>query len=856
MRISLLAALAALAAPEMARAQAGPHDGHSPPTVRVARATEPVQLDGRPDEAAWDAARPVTTFTQRDPDEGRPASEASEARVLYDDEALYVAVRFHDRDRVRTRLGRRDMGLGDSDWVGVVIDSYHDHQTAFAFWVNPSGVRRDATRTDGGDDLSWDAVWVAEAARPDSGGWTAELRIPFSQLRFNPDESTWGLQIERTLARRGETAVLSFTPRAERAGIARFGHLEGLTGVRTGRRLEVLPYTVARTERIERGSNPFREDVENGVSMGLDLKYRVTSDLTLDATVNPDFGQVELDPATVNLTQFEVVFAEKRPFFVEGSEIFQFGPGQLPTGGGLFYTRRIGGRASALEPGVDEQDVPTETGILAAAKLSGKTASGWSVGVLNAVTSHEEARFLDESVRRDLQVEPLTNFFVGRVKKDLRGGQSYVGGIVTAVNRRLETDALRAELPSAGFTAGLDFRHEFGRRAWSLAGWVAGTHVRGDSLALSLVQQRPFHYFQRPDAGHLELETDRESLTGVAGAARLTRQAGAHWRGSVGAATISPGFDLFDIGTQRRGDRVDLDGSLTYLRQTPGSFWRYWELGTTLRREWNYDLEHIFSQAALIGFFQHLSLWSANFQLTWAPTALDDRLTRGGPLAGRPWTATGFLGLSSDPRKPITVGGGTFHQWDDAGGSVHDANVDLTVKSSPRWNVTVGPFFAVTKVAAQFLGSVEDATPAALYGRRYLFTDLEQRTLTLNTRVNYTFTPELSLEVFLQPFIAAVDFGERTRYLAAPRTFRFEDDDLTGVRGTDFNVRSLRGNAVLRWEYRPGSTLYVAWQQQRESFAAGEPRIGEWDLARDRRALFDADPDNVLVVKVNYWLNP
>ncbi|HEX5872509.1 MAG TPA: DUF5916 domain-containing protein, partial [Longimicrobium sp.] len=516
----LLAALALF--PAAVTAQPGPHAGHDTPVVRASQAAGPVAVDGRLDDPAWAAATPVSSFTQVDPDEGQPVSEATEARVLYDDVALYVGVRLADRGRISTRLGRRDMGRGDSDWVGVAIDSYHDHQTAFAFEANPSGVRRDATRSDqGADDLSWDAVWEVET-RVDSAGWTAEFRIPFSQLRFDPRETTWGVQLERIISRRNEFATFSFTPKRERAGIARYGHLEGLAGVRTGKRLEVLPYAVTRTERVERGANPFRDDVENSASAGVDLKYRLTSDLTLDATVNPDFGQVELDPAVVNLTQFETVFQEKRPFFVEGSDIFLFGPGQLPTGGALFYTRRIGGRHSGLQPGVAEQDVPTETGIVAAAKLSGKTSSGWSIGLMDAVTSREEARYVDvDDGEQALLVEPLTNFFVGRVKKDLRGGQTYVGGIATAVNRRLETDLLRAALPSAGFTAGLDFRHQFARRAWSFTGWVAASHVRGDSTALIGVQLRPYHYFQRPDARHLDLETGRTTLNGVGGALRV-----------------------------------------------------------------------------------------------------------------------------------------------------------------------------------------------------------------------------------------------------------------------------------------------------------------------------------------------
>ncbi|HWK88772.1 MAG TPA: DUF5916 domain-containing protein, partial [Longimicrobium sp.] len=358
----LSAALCAVAG--QASAQAHAAGDTTAPVAVAARATSAIRVDGRLDDAAWAAATPVTSFTQVDPEEGKPASEGTEARILFDDEAIYIGIRFSDRSPVNTRLGRRDMDLSDSDWVGVVLDSYHDHQTAYSFDINPSGVRRDALKTDNGDDMSWDAVWSGEAA-VDSAGWTAEYRIPFSQLRFNPAAvQTWGVQIERVIGRRNEYAVFSFTPKQERGGIARFGHLQGLRDIRTGRRLEVVPYTVLRADYTDPGLNPFREDGEMSPSVGADVKYRITSDLTLDATINPDFGQVEQDPADVNLTAFETQFAEKRPFFVEGSEIFTFANGYLPTGGELFYTRRVGGRASGLGPDTDLADVPTSSRIL------------------------------------------------------------------------------------------------------------------------------------------------------------------------------------------------------------------------------------------------------------------------------------------------------------------------------------------------------------------------------------------------------------------------------------------------------------------------------------------------------------
>ncbi|HEX8360098.1 MAG TPA: DUF5916 domain-containing protein [Longimicrobium sp.] len=829
-------------------AQATPESAR--PTLRVTRAEAGIRIDGRLDDPAWAAAETVSAFTQNDPEEGLPASEATTVRIVYDDEALYVGVRLHDRGEISTRLGRRDMGSGDSDWFGLVVDSYHDHQTAFSFQVNPSGVRRDAARTDTTEDLSWDAVWQAETTR-DSAGWSAEYRIPFSQVRFNSRNETWGIQMERIIGRRNEYAVFAFTPKRERAGIARFGHLEGMRDVRTGKRLEILPYTVARAEYIDPGANPFRTRDEYSTSAGLDVKYRITSNLTMDATLNPDFGQVEVDPAVVNLSALETVLEEKRPFFVEGSEIFRFGGGALPTGGGLFYSRRIGGRFSPLVPPTVLADVPRETRILGAAKLTGKTPGGWSIGMLDAVTDREEARFRDSEGDHALVVEPRSNFFVGRLRREMHGGRSYVGGMLTSVNRSLETEELCAVFPFLAVSGGLDFAHQFANRRWALSGFAALGGVRGDTLALTRVQRRPYRLFERPDADHLELDRSREALAGVAAELRLRKQAGAHWRGGAAVATISPEFESSELGSQRRADRIDATGDLTYLQQKPGNQLRSYQLTARLRREWAYDGEHNYSSYVLSSSAQHRNYWAGELQLGASPRTTDDRLTRGGPLAARPGFWRVSAGLNSDQRKPLVGNAGVFFQDDDAGGRILEALVNVQVKGSPRWNLTVGPYLSRTVTSAQYLASVADMTESGLYGRRYIFAGLNQTTASLNARFNYTFNPDLTLEVFAQPFVSGVDFGE-SKYLLAPRTLDFAPDASGAVTGTDFNIRSLRGNGVLRWEWRPGTTLYLAWQQQRESYTE---EVGDFRFRRDQDALFRTRPDNVFVMKVNYWIN-
>jgi hypothetical protein len=866
--------LSAIALPAVAAAQsAAGYDHAAAPVASAVRVTEPIRVDGVLDEAVWQEAPAMTAFTQVVPVEGAAASERTEIRFAFDDNALYIGARMYDSQPVTTRLGRRDMTMAASDWLTLIFDSYHDHRTAFGFEINPSGVRRDQTRSETSEDDSWDPVWEA-ATTVDAEGWTAEIRIPFSQLRFNPGiEQVWGIQVERQIARNREFSVFAFTPTTEPGGIPRFGHLHGLHDVQTGKRLEVLPYSVARASSIDRRDNPYRDNREYGAEVGLDLKYRVTSDLTLDMTVNPDFGQVEVDPAQVNLSAIETAFEEKRPFFVEGSEIFNFGAGG---GNNVFYSRRIG-RAPQLLPPTTAVDVADAARILGAAKLSGRSAAGWSVGVLNAITSREEALFRDVSdVDQRQTAEPLTNYFVGRLRRDLRGGQSVVGGMLTMVHRDLDTDAARARLRSAAYTGGMDFRHEWANRTFVLNGFLSGSHVQGSEQAIAIAQRSPWRYFQRPDANHLELDPERTSLTGMSGQAQLQYRHGRHWRYSLLAGTTTPQYEVNDMGFQYRADRVDGQAGITYVEPRPGNLLRSWQASSTLRAERNYDGETIMNRAMVSAFGQTLQYWSGSLSVGYSGEAVDDRLTRGGPSSLRPPQLQLNGSLSTDSRKAISAGGGFGFARSTEAGWGFGVGAGVTVRPASSWNFSISPTLNRANNAAHYLGVRADPTATHTYGARYLFSTLEQTTLGLETRLNVTFSPALSLQVYAQPFISSADFGAPAE-LRAPGTYDFlvYGEDIgevePGPRGVlvfpqgrdgaapsfvvgdrDFTLRSMRGNAVLRWEYRPGSTLYVAWQQNRSSVLA----IGEFDFGRDRGALFGTRPDNVLVLKMNYWFNP
>ena len=846
------------------------------PIAVATRATGVIRVDGRLDEATWTAAVPVTAFTQRDPNAGAPSSERTEVRILYDGEAVYVGARLLDATgRPGSRLGRRDSQLDGSDWFFVLLDSYHDHLTAFRFGVNPAGVRRDAKVGDDEDDESWDPVWDA-AATIDAAGWSAEMRIPLSQLRFRTsDEQTWGVQLIREIARTNEESWFAFVPKRERSGVARYGHLTGLRGLAPGGRLELLPYVVgrARYEPQERDAdapfaNPYADGSKQTSALGLDLKYRLGSNLTLDATVNPDFGQVEVDPAVVNLTAFETRFDERRPFFIEGSEIFRF------SGTELFYSRRIGAPPPGRTPASSlYDDVPESSTILTAAKLSGK-AGGWSLAVLDAVTDREDASYIDDDrVEGRAQVAPLSNYFVARTQRELREGQTVLGGMVTAVHRDLSDVALASRVRSRAFSGGADFTHEWADRQWSLSGYVAGSHIAGSRPVIAAAQRSSARYYQRPDATGLTLDTTATTLGGFAGRLALERAAGEHWRGDAEISTLSPGFETNDIGFQSRADEHSASLTVEYVHEEPGRVLREWNVEAGPRGEWNYDGNRIGTAVDVEAFSELLNYWLIDAEVSRRFSALDDRLTRGGPLVRRPSEMSASFDIETDSRKTWTFEVEGETEWGRAGNSA-SLGLEIGYKPAPNWNLTLSPEWSQERTDNQFVTSIADPRAIATFGRRYVFAHLEQKEIAMGTNVNVTFSPLLSLEVYARPFLGSGTFGG-LKELARARSFDFTRYDVSGTVTRDddeivvdpdgagpaeefevddetFTTRSLRGSAVLRWEWRPGSTLFLVWQHQREN----EDALGTVRLRRDLRELGRARPDNVFVVKFSWWLNP
>jgi hypothetical protein len=874
--------------------------------ARAVRAQTAIDVDGRFDEPVWAQAPAITEFFQEDPAEGEPATERTEFRVAYDDAAIYIAANLYDRFPITTRLQRRDVGLGDFDFITISLDSYHDHETAYQFSVNPSGTIRDAVSSSGGGgggggargDTSWDPVWDV-ATQITSEGWTAEMRIPFSQLRFSTaDEQIWGLEIKRNIHRNQETVAFPFIPTLDRAGASRYTHLEGIEGIETGRRLELLPYVAGRGEYLELATpdgvsfaNPYQTGSDYFGEAGLDLKYRLTSNVTLDGTVNPDFGQVELDPSIINLTAFETRFEERRPFFVEGGDIFRVGEGGPGGSTGrppqVFYSRRIGRPPSgSVSSDAVFSDVATATTILGAAKVTGRVGDGWSLGFLEAVTGRESAFQVDASqTTSETVVEPTTNYLVGRLRRQVRGGETRFGVFGTAANRDLGGTGMEADLHTAAYSGGADFAHEWSNRMYRISTMVSGSLVQGDPAAITGTQESSTRYFQRADADHLTLDPTATSLGGYYAMVDAVKQAGA-FGAKAALAFASPGYEVNDLGFQSASDRIIVDTNFAYSQPNPGRTLRQWDARWSPDAVWNYAGDRIWTEVNGNYNVTFLNYWGAGIRLGYNPRHADDRLTRGGPLARTPSRYGGIVNFSSDGRRK-TTGRFNYNWAAEADGSWDQTvSVDLTANPSERWRIQFGPSYNFRHNSAQYVTREEDPLATQTFGNRYIFGGLHQTTLSLETRVDVTFTPVLSLQLYLEPFISTGDYRELKEF-REPNTFKFLeygkdvgtvsqnegedyiiDPDGSGpaspftVSDRDFSHRSLIGNAVLRWEWRPGSTLFLVWQQSRISSLKGDgtdgtdPWVGNFDFGNDIGDVFATTPDNIFVIKVNYWLNP
>ncbi len=796
---------------------------HPERTIRAVRATTAPVLDGLLDDDVWNVAPIATDFTQRQPDEGEPATEKTAVQFAFDDEALYIAVMCYDSepDKIVSRLTRRE-DWADRDWVSVNLDPHHDHKTGFYFVVGPSGWQSDGILFDDGNESeTWDGVWEAATEITDEG-WSIEYRIPYHVLRFaERDEYTWGVFVHREVTRKNERSMWILHGSDDNGWTSRFGHLVGIEGISPPRHLEVLPFALGRVSLTQADDGGSR-DTDLFGSTGLDVRYGLSSSVSLNATINPDFGQVEADPAVLNLSVFENFFRERRPFFVEGASVFSTPWVDIVGIGGpstLFHSRRIGRRPGRFDipDGAEELDRPDASTILGALKLSGKTQDGLSFGVLEALTAPEHARVSETAsdgttVERDHRIESLTNHFVGRVQQDVLK-ESKVGATMTAMN---------GEGFAPAYVGSVDGQHKWGDGGLTLFGRLAASR-----------------------AGEFD---DRKQ--GYEGALYFSKWSG--WLGGqLYADATSRDFDTNDLGFMRRADRVQTGGHVSARIKQPWALARESGFNLNAWSHWNLDGDRLARGINFNNWHELKFYWWMHFGISRGFERLDDLATRGGPSMLLPADWEFFGSLGSDRRKIVTLRGHGNAGRSEAGLSKNArVGLDIGIKPASNLQVSLGPSLSSRSEHAQWVENLDANGDGE--DDRFVFGELDQDVFELGARVSLAFTTTLSIQGYVQSFVTNGDYVA-FRELARERSYDFTPVAQAELsENPDFSNRSLRGNMVLRWEYEPGSTLFVVWSQNRSaSFDTGDPDFTPFSSAWDS---FTDDGEDVFLVKLNYWL--
>ncbi|MCP4550155.1 MAG: carbohydrate binding family 9 domain-containing protein [bacterium] len=860
-------------------------------SVTALRLTVPISINGILDEAPWQNSS-AAPLVQNDPDNGELPRLRTDWWVAYDDEAIYVAGRLFDSapDSISRRLGRRD-SHPDNEWVYLNLDTFNDDRTGYSFSVNPGGTQCDAALyNDGWDDSSWDGIW-SYAVNIDDLGWTVEMRIPFSQLNFpNRDQQVWGINFSRRIHRYSERDELFHRPRDSAGYVRRFPDLIGIQGITPGKRIEVLAYGTGKGAFIESvEGDPYNDGSEYEFNGGLDLHWGLSSNLTLNATFNPDFGQVEVDPSEINLSDTESFFNEKRPFFIEGANIFRFAGDGINSNFNInwwnpdpFYSRRIG-RAPQLHPGgnpdvdYDFADTPQGTRILGAGKLSGKLGQT-SFGFLSAVTNKETAELRSGSNDAEVLVEPMANYSVIRVKRDRTDGRGATGLLATSVFRDLTSDHARDTLHDKAFSLNLDhWQYLDDDEIWAMRVYLNMSHVTGSKTAITGLQNNSRHYFQRPDTDHVELDAEATSMSGIGGHAVVNKQKGdLTVNASIGA--LSPGLELNDLGFLPRSDKINAQATVGWSWNEPGRFFR--GRYAYLSQFEIYDFSGTSAGGGTGGMvsLRFANFWDFDSNFFYIPQDNNVLTTRGGPAVIEPAGWSWSWNIYSDYRKSFVVGIDGNLSKDDSGHENQGLGLDLTWRPSSSLKISAYPHYSRNLSTMRYFTAVADAGMPETYDKRYIFSDLDYRQFSLSTRIDWTFSPRLTLQAFFRPLIGVGDYrdfkwleragtadfahygqsGESTsEYDADSDEITLDPDGASGatesttISNPDFNSKSLQVNMVLRWEYQPGSAFYLVWTQDRMNYS----NPGDFDLGRDLDNLIEAPGDNIFMAKVTKWFD-
>lgn len=837
-------------------------------------------IDGVLDDTCWEQVEWSGGYEQFEPYNREAPSQDTKLKVLYDARSLYVAFRCYDTepDRIERRMSRRDGFPGD--WVEINIDSYHDLRTAFSFTISASGVKGDEFVSNDGNswDSNWNPIWFAKT-NIDDEGWTAEIRIPLSQLRFGKaDEHVWGIQSTRRYFREEERDTWQPMELNQPGWVSRFGELRGLKGIEPQRQVEIQPYVLAQTSSSEaEEGNPFATGRDSRFTAGVDGRVGVTSDLTLDFTINPDFGQVEADPGALNLNGFQIFFSERRPFFIENRNIFDYQLTEAEAWGSfnsdrLFYSRRIGGSPHHYINSDPDKglyvDQPDNTTILGAAKFSGKTRKGLSVGILESVTQRELATLDVLGERTTTLVEPLTNFFVGRLQQDYRGGNTVVGGIFTAVNRDLEGNPDLAFLHESAYSGGLDLIHRWKENQWVFTGKLLWSKVNGSTDAILGTQRSFEHLFQRPDAEHLEVDSTANALLGTGGTFKIANYGG-NWIFETGATWRSPELELNDIGFLVNTDEINYFfwGARRWTK--PNKVYRRIQWNYNMWSRWDFSGKNLYRAMNTNSHYQWANFWSSGLGFTYENLDISKNALRGGPLLRRPnGTAVTFY-INTDSRKKVQFGLNSVYGRSQEGiVRVQDYGFYVSMQPTNAMSLSIRPSFNRFQRLEQYVTQVDFEDEI-----RYINAEVDQQTFSLTVRLNYNITPDLTLQYYGQPFISRGQYQNFNRTTSNTLGKRFDDrfEQFTAISfdeenevylvdenddraidyefsDPDFNFIQFRSNLVFRWEYIPGSELFLVWSQGANAFDDPQRGLGR-SLSEN---LFGNNVQNTFLIKATY----
>ena len=830
-------------------------------------------IDGVLDDPCWqNQGEWATHFRQFLPKNYADPTRETEFKVLYDNTNLYVAIRcFDDPDSIEIQAGRRDALKGDA--VGLAFDSYHDLRTAYEFDMSAAGSKIDLFMIDNNFLTNWDAVWYGKVAFEDSA-WTVEMKIPLSQLRFaEKDQHVWGLHVWRWMERTKEEDQWNVFNIDAPSWADNFGELHGISNLQKQRRIELLPYSLVRQDLYPKEvGNPFADGSDFKYNVGLDGKIGLSSNFTMDFTINPDFGQVEADPSVLNLTAFETFYDEKRPFFLEGNSIFDFSI----NGDQLFYSRRIGHKP-LYTPDLDDgeyADSPGETTILNALKVTGKTQKGLSVGVIQSITPAEKAEIDRNGTREKQTVEPWSNYFLTRLRQDFNNGNSSFGAMASSTQRFIkDKDTHLKDLPTDAFTGGVDFLHRWKNRSYFINGKVVFSSIQGDAGAITALQQNSRHYYQRPDIDYIDLDTTRTALNGYGGSLSVGKGGNGTWHYSEDLSWKSPGLDLNDLGYMRMADIITQHSSLSYNIKKPTKIYRDYSLNLDQSSDWDFGGRLIQSGYEFSTYWSLANHWNVHAWLSRNPQWRETRLLRGGPALVMDGNWSFSYGIHSDNRKKFNYTlHGLYVNVDDDASRLWNIQPGVNLRVGSRFNLGTDLVYRHNVDDAQYIDTID------YNGKnRYLLGRIDQDTWTLTLRSEYSFTPNLIVQYYVSPFISsgkyshlktvknadADAYGDRYHTYSANEIVGNEADNTLGfddsgdgnvdysITNPDFNFYEMRSNLVLRWEFTPGSTFYFVWTHGRSDYLNEPVR----SLARNSDRLFAVKPQNIFMMKLNYWFS-